>query len=75
MALDYGQNFVSAQYLEYQYLENELMELDQIFHIHSQSYNMVMALGCCQSFVSSQYLVNHLIEFDQILHNNYMHLH
>ena len=30
MALDYSQNFVPAQYLE-----NDLMELDQILHMHS----------------------------------------
>ena len=29
LAIDYHQNFVSAQYLE-----NELMELDQILHMH-----------------------------------------
>ena len=28
-------------------------------------YNMVMALGYCQNFVSAQYLGNKLIEFDQ----------
>ena len=75
MTLDYWQNFISAQYLE-----NKLMELDQIgidvdqlyiriFRLQlSQIYNMVMALGCCQNFFSAQYLVNKLMEFDQILH-------
>ena len=33
-----------------------------------QTYNRVMALDCCQNFVSAQYLENKVLDFDQILH-------
>ena len=29
-------------------------------------YNMVMALVCCQNFISAQYLGNKLMEFDNV---------
>ena len=70
MALDdLCQNFVCAQYLE-----NELMEFDQILHMHCLGWDsyasiftfffFVLALDRCQNFVSTQYLDNKLMKFD-----------
>ena len=55
MALDYCQNFVSAQYLENELMEFFIsMDVNQICvgiitYTFVQIYNRVMALGYCQN--------------------------
>ena len=79
MVLDYRKNIVSAQYLE-----NELMELDQTLHIcfdmtrsrfgllPSILANIQHSYGpwLLSKFLFLLFFVNELMEFDQIL---YMH--
>ena len=82
MALDYCQNFVSAQYLE-----NELMEEDQILHYAltlTRSRLGLLGVNFCKyttqlwplvivkMFVSGQYFVDESMELDQIV-LNFMH--
>ena len=77
MALEYCQNFVSAQYHVNESMEiirfYVCIDLKQILvgivtRQFSQIYNSVMALDFLKNFVSTQYLANQLMEFDQILH-------
>ena len=81
MALNWRQNFVSAQYLE-----NALTESDQILYAHQHWHDLAWdcylllfakfwrsyVLDWHQNFVSAQYLENKLTESDQIL---YAHQH
>ena len=78
MALDWCQNFVSAQLLENKY---KLMEFDQILHMHWDWQDLgwdfrkfiieLWALIDVKNFDSAQYLENKLMKFDQIFYMNW----
>ena len=83
MALDRGQNFVSAQYLETKgqnltklciHINVDKISFGNVNRYFSQFVTLVTLdrylLDRCQNFVSAQYLENQWTEFDQIFYTH-----